>query len=208
MEHEDLRQYVRLVLERIRSKAPGTRWDIKTQDVRHVSKFNFKEFKSFDELDDMRTYANNRLEPIGEGSAREVYVLSGKHVLKLARNKAGIDQNKEEVDVYTDPETKSIVAKIFDFDKDFFWISSEMARPFTTLKELDFALGLQNTYFDEMVAWTLNGSVRDITKREPEVEGLEKFCKALVAVKEKFDLIGGDLIKPDSWGRAPDGHHR
>lgn len=153
----------------------------------------------------MRAYANNRLEQIGKGSAREVYVMSGKHVLKVASSMAGIAQNKEEVDVYTDPETKPIVAKIFDFDKDFFWISSEMARPFETLRELDYALGLQSTYFDEVVSWALTGSTREIVRREPEAKGLQEFCDALVAIKERFDLIGGDLVKPDSWGQAPDG---
>jgi hypothetical protein len=51
-------------------------------------------------------------------------------LLKIATGDSGVAQNKAEVDVFTNPKTKQIVATIFDFAKDYSWLSSELVNPF------------------------------------------------------------------------------
>ena len=46
--------------------------------------FNMREFKAMDEQYEMREYVEDRLQRIGEGSARTVFVLSPRFALKLA----------------------------------------------------------------------------------------------------------------------------
>jgi len=87
-------------------------------------------------FDDQWEYANEHLELLGVGSARSVFLLSSRYVLKMARGDRGFSfekgtaQNEAEVDVYTDPRTKPIVTKIYDFDpKKYTWVVSELVRP-------------------------------------------------------------------------------
>lgn len=67
-------------------------------------------------------YASLNLEELGKGSSRIVYLLSAKKVLKIALNVKGIAQNEAEIDIYTNPKTKAIIAKIFDYDVDYKYI--------------------------------------------------------------------------------------
>ena len=83
----------------------------------------------------MLDYAREHLKELGEGSSRAVFYLSNRYVLKLAINDAGYAQNEAEVEVFTNPATKPIIAKIYDFDSDYAWIISEVVRELTTARE-------------------------------------------------------------------------
>lgn len=56
-------------------------------------------------------------------------MLRSKRVLKIALNKQGIAQNEAEINIFTNPITKPIVAKVYDYDPNFLWIISELVRP-------------------------------------------------------------------------------
>jgi hypothetical protein len=58
-----------------------------------------------------------------------VYAISPKRVIKVALNKAGLAQNRTEVDVATDPKTRPVIANVFQADDDYKWIVSELVRP-------------------------------------------------------------------------------
>jgi hypothetical protein len=111
-----------------------------------VEKQRAKHGFSFKKLDELKTlqekfyYLRDHLEYISQGSSRFVFVLSSKKVIKLARNMAGVAQNKTEFDVYnTGP--KSIITKIFQHDPKFYWIVSELVRPFGKSGEFDKNIG-------------------------------------------------------------------
>jgi len=108
------------------------------ESIRHKGgKFDMEVFRDLEEFR-MLEYAHSTLQQIdgGTGSSRAAFIFSSGKVLKIAKEKkwggdldAGVAQNEYEVDLYTSPKTKPIVAKIFDSAADFVWIISELVRP-------------------------------------------------------------------------------
>lgn len=90
--------------------------------------FDIREFRTITNPDKAYEYAEQRLKLLGEGSSRAVFLFSSGKVLKIAHGKrsAGKAQNESEVDVFTDPRSKPVVAKVFDYGKDFTWLISEL----------------------------------------------------------------------------------
>lgn len=196
-----LRTYVRLLIEHIRS----------VRDER----FNFQKFRNMSSLDDMVRYVTTHLKQVGAGSSRRVFIFSGNKVIKLARNHAGLGQNREELNVFTNPKTAAIVARIFDYDPDFFWILSETARPITEV-EFEEIVGLDQTktdrsvfgknqlYMRDFCRYAAVGDFRSITWWTGNARVM-KFAVAIHTLVKENDLIPGDIIKLDSWGKTADG---
>ena len=91
--------------------------------------FDLRKLKTLESYEEMEEYASSKLKFLGQGSSRTVFYLSNRYVLKVARNIKGYGQNKAEVDVYTNPKSKPIVAKIYDFDdKEYSWLVSEVVK--------------------------------------------------------------------------------
>lgn len=188
-----LRQAIRLIIERIH--------------VTGQERFNFQHFKKLDELNDMMTYANLHLEELGEGSSRRVYVFSGNKVLKLATNRAGLGQNEQEVSVFTDPETAPIVARIHDYDPEYFWILSELTRPVKDSREFEALAGLADEGMLDIEEFCIDAVRGDFNFIDPYYEDprVRQLARAIHAVAKKNKLLKGDIKKPDSWGKTPDG---
>lgn len=92
--------------------------------------FNLEKFKSLPTTDQKIVYASNILPEMGEGSSRIVFAVSGGKALKIATNPKGLAQNEAEIDIFTNPKTKPVVARIFDADQQNEWIISEIVQPF------------------------------------------------------------------------------
>ena len=73
-------------------------------------------------------FVHSSLKLIGVGTARKVYKFGDK-VLKIAKDKRGIAQNKEEVKV--SKENNKLFTIVFDVDPKFLWIVAEKAKPCT-----------------------------------------------------------------------------
>lgn len=107
------------------------------------SSFKINEFKALKDQSSRLMYAREHLPELGIGSSRIVYALPNtKYVLKLARNNAGISQNEAEVELITSPATKNLVADIYDFDKDYYWLMSETVREFKGEREAKTRIGI------------------------------------------------------------------
>jgi len=107
--------------------------------------FNYNKFKSMKSYETQLEYANANLDYVGEGSSRIVFQLNSRLVLKMSNlldinddehfenredyNLYGQMQNEKEVEIFTDPNTKAAITKIYDFDEDFLWILSQYAAP-------------------------------------------------------------------------------
>lgn len=100
----------------------------------HLGKFNMDQFKRIATSAGRAAYLEDcHLPELGEGSSRAAYALSTSKVLKIAKftnYEAGKAQNEAEVSVWTNPETKEIAARIFDFSEDYAWVVMEIAKPF------------------------------------------------------------------------------
>lgn len=126
-------------------------------------------------------YAKEHLPFLGQGTSRAVFALSGDKVLKIANGKtlAGIAQNKQEVNLYTNPKTKPVVTKVYDVADDYSWIVSEIAKPFSSRAEFRQKTGVSADVLDEFVDFIVPGD-------------FEKSCEVYAAVFSLVDLEPDD----------------
>jgi hypothetical protein len=145
---------------------------------------------------------------LNSGSARRVYLVDNKSVLKWAKGARGLAQNETEVDVFTNPKTKPVVAKIYDYDPKFQWLVSEIVRPITDYNEFQKLTGLD---FEQDVA-----DLFYVTKFPDRLGGREEFAKHPRRIHNKFfqsilylmedtGLLNGDLRTIEHWGKTADG---
>jgi len=107
--------------------------------------FKWPEFKQLQTLEQELDYASKNLQELGRGSSRVVFLLSNRYVLKLALPAAGekgIQQNKGEISVYTNPASKGVVTAIYDQHPNYHWLVSEIAKPITKPEEFKQLAGI------------------------------------------------------------------
>ena len=184
------RQYISLIVEKIRTQ--------KGIYSPFGDRFNLNKFKSLPSAPIMRQYAYMFLEPLGHGSSREVYTLTSRYALKIARSEKGNAQNEAEVDAFTNPQTKDVVAKVQSFDKDFNWVIADLVSPLKNAREFEQLTGINFEKFCGVFKAECKGTS---TK---EFNG-SKFVKAVATTAKGSGLLVGDVCKIDSWGKSPDG---
>ena len=196
----------------------------------HFGKFNMNVFKKFSEDYDavkkMHDYAGQHLQVLGEGSSRTAFALSTSKVLKIiniskraeAKGKA---QNEAEVDVWTNPSTKMIAAKIFDFDgKRYDWLVMETAQQINNRmfqKILDIPFGIDYSEMIEVMVGkkSIRDIISDLEWRDNfsnETEGIIRkyienpppYMSALLALIKNSNLTLGD-INAEHFGKTADG---
>lgn len=116
--------------------------------------FNFKKFKNLS-VEEKLEYAKKHLPLLGQGSSRVVFGLGAGKVLKVVRaedkikQRKGFEQNKAEVELYTNPKTKPIITPIYDAADDFSWLITEPVKEFTTKADFREATGISH---DQLIA--------------------------------------------------------
>jgi len=166
--------------------------------------FNMQEFKKLQTLDEMSKYADANLQKLGQGTSRAAYLLSNRYALKLAIPSAeakGIGQNKGEVSVYTNPKSKNIVSTIYDYDQDYRWLISELARPVKSPQEFEEIAGISWNNFSSMIKsykdW--QNIIKDqddeynaaLTKMQNRVKALPQGTKPPPILQKKINRILG-----------------
>ena len=166
--------------------------------------------------------ANDKFHFLGEGSSRTTFAIGSKRVLKLAKNVKGIAQNRSEVEIFTDPKTKPIVAKIFDFAKDYSWVVAESVRSISQpddFKEIaGFSYGLFMSFLTFFKSSGYEGSIlrlRQTTKmlsaasqpeRLSQIEHLEQssFIHGIVGLLKNSNSYIKDFEALEHWGITAD----
>lgn len=189
MSVELLREYVEVMVEKIRTQ--------KNSNIRFGPKFDLKQFKSLEHVKHLNLYAETYLEKIGRGSSRAAYVFSSRYVLKIAVNNKGIAQNEAEVDAYTNPQSKPVIAKIYDFDPDYKWLMSELVRPLDNETEFEKFTGIDFEVF--------MGQVYDLINKEINPEKCSKLAAATTHTMLHNNILTYDIDRFDHWGATPDG---
>lgn len=189
MRNDVLSEYLSLVVERIRSQ----------RGVKGLSgdRFDMKKFKSLPGSDQMIVYANKFLQKLGEGSSRIAFLMSGKYALKIALNQKGLSQNEAELDVCTNPASKAVVAKIYDFDDKHRWLISDLVREISNEAEFKSLTGVRWT--EEFCVWTSHGiRMKKVPENLPDdMEIVRSTIKMAIA----NNLLPGDITKLEHWGR-------
>lgn len=182
----------------------------------------------FIKQDDAIEYVKKHLPLLGQGTSRIVFALSGDKVLKIAHRKtlAGEAQNEQEVNLYTNPDTKPVMTKIYDADDEYFWIISELAKPFSSASEFSAKTGLNADVMDDFektceeygkLLWDETQDfgyftvdpIDEVNSLEETVEWCKKNLKGTPAEHAvhlaKNGAAAGDLGPYDHWGTTADG---
>lgn len=184
-----LREYIEMVLEKIRSKR-----DVKSK---FGTKFDLKVFKTFDNIHIMLQYAQTFLDKLGEGSSRAAFLLNSRYVLKIATGDKGLAQNQAEVDTYTNSKSKAVVAKIMAADSSYNWLISDLVKPLNDPKEFE---QLTGTDWDEF-----QQSLFAALKHNEMPSDPSEFELAAIVTAKQNKLVRADLTSIEHWGKTPDG---
>lgn len=180
-------------------------------EMAYPTTFNMDEFKSLTSFAARIRYCQERLKRLSSGSSRIVYQIDDEKVLKLAKNRKGIAQNRAEGGDYY-KNSIGCFAEIYDVDDNYLWIEMQLARK---AKLSDFKR-LTGYDFNTMCQWIFNCRSRysmgcygydksydTIFNSEEFEEGLENY--SLFAYVEEYlcnyelEFVG-DLTRLNSWG--------
>jgi len=158
------------------------------------SGFDIRVFKSLETQQEQLSYAASFLKKLGAGSSRTVFYLSNRYVLKIARHdKKGPAQNKAEVDIYTSPKLKPVVAKIYDFDgKRYNWLISEVVRELAAYDEFKELAGFS---FDILCMYINSDKPIDVFIEEKT----EYYNKEIARAKNNIENNGGYRNSENKW---------
>jgi len=159
----------------------------------------------------------------GIGSSRVTFILTGKHILKLAKNAKGFAQNAAEVEL--SKKFPAITTKIFTVHPEHFYIVSELVKPleadeFGALSGIPFRLfhGIvriydrwnedeppeehitPDTWFEKLKDFGTFGGKLDALKKATTSPFLKEILKSVDA-----GLMAGDLLNPEHYGKTTDG---
>jgi hypothetical protein len=171
------------------------------------NKFDIRKFKSWDDDIAQLRYAEKHLEYLGGGSSREVFMLSNKYVLKIIGEDegAGKAQNEAEVDLYTNPSVKPLVTKIYDFDKEYNWIISELVRELNSEDEFEELSGMKWMRFRAILEVLEEGDPPKGFKELVQHELEKPFFNSVYEMLTQTSLMPGDLLSIGHWGKTADG---
>jgi hypothetical protein len=186
MNYDLIKEYVSLVLEKVRTTKKGSSFG---------NKFDIRKFKSLKDIKEMNAYADSFLEKLGQGSSRAAYILSSSKVLKIAVNKKGVAQNKTEMDVFTNPQTKPMISKIVDYDPEYTWLLADSVREFKSERDFEVAAKIRfGDFIDE---------VRSVKAGKSETNN--QLVMNTVNTMNSTDLLIGDIAIVEHWGKSADG---
>lgn len=154
-----------------------------------------KNLEKLDTFADQIKYAESTLEHLSSGSSRIVYKSPDGTVIKLAKNKKGLAQNKAEAN----PKMKSeFLNKIISHAKDFSWIETNFLDKITE-KEFEDLTGLPFKDFGDAVSQGLNSSSEKKSSKFDKVKK-SKIYKEMKRLGDEFHLLPGDMERISSWG--------
>lgn len=170
--------------------------------------FDLATFKRFEDQFDAYNYARDNLHLLGKGSGRVAYAYSSGKVLKLAMNEKGFAQNEVEVSVSSRPETRGIIARIYEHDPGMMWVLAELVRPIRDHEEF-----LRYIKFHDVGVYetgdTMAYVVDDIVSNEYEGQFANEvdpvFVQQLHTVVIENGLDVSDIVSMRSWGKTSDG---
>lgn len=111
---------------------------------------------------------------LGSGSSRRVYDLGNGYVVKVAKNRAGVEQNRAEYYIWEE-DSSGIFAEIFGVSSDYSMLIMRKGKKIRSMKTIW-------RYFDA------------------EDEDEFYYSPYMQRLKQKYKLLLGDFEKTSSWG--------
>lgn len=189
----DLRKYIRKILsESLIGEDYPTQFDMNV----------FKSLKTFKERIE---YCQSNLKRLNSGSSRIAYQIDDNKVLKLAKNKKGIEQNETEIDRGASGSYfSSILAQIFDSHPDGLWVEMELDRK---INSGEFRM-ITKFQIEDIGKYLINfqkensGQKSQYHLQQPLVDRLDndEFVQQLREFVAGTDALAGDLGQISSYG--------
>lgn len=163
--------------------------------------WSWEEFNSLKSFRDKRQYCYNHLTERGVGTARITFLFSEGKVLKLAKNKKGIAQNKAESKLYkiVDNTHQSLLATIYDSSPSGDWIIMEKISK------------VNPTEFKKYFGVSLREYIRIVNEDMYEgkkYQGNRRVMKMIDLMHNMEEVYGyaiGDMGRLSSYGKRADG---
>jgi hypothetical protein len=171
-------------------------------EMAYPSSFSFDEFNKISSHIGKLRYANTHLQRITSGSSRTVYKVDDEKVLKIAKNKKGLDQNASESDWSI--HSYGISATVFNHSEDDFWVEMELAKrvspsrfkALTGISFVDLQVALRHLEYRSK-----RYSVYQPPKPDPKIFENE-FYQNLERFIYDYDFPTGDLARLNSYGEV------
>lgn len=173
----------------------------------YPSTFNKQDFENIKSFQGKLDYAVTHMKKIATGSARAVFKVDEQKVLKIAKNKKGLAQNRAESDPYL--QNYDITARVFDMDRrNDFWLEMELATKLTPTKFKE----ITGVTIDQVSMYVChkhaehNGKKSFFSHRlDPQI--LEKldnneFLIDLLSLMQDMNMPCGDLGRLSSFGEV------
>lgn len=145
-------------------------------------------------------FCNTNFQKLKAGSSRIAYNYDENHVLKLAKNNAGIAQNSTESDGFIQQGYKSIVANVIDSDPNDLWLIVQKAYK-AKQSDFQFFANISFNDFCAMIKAELN--FQHFTKPNNYAELIEnEFLQEILNLANDYNMPAGDLCRISSYGKV------
>lgn len=162
--------------------------------------FDLNELKSRIKLSDMWKYASERLENIGTGASRTVFLLDSSRVLKVGMSPLtdtdGTLQNRKEAKLAAVEEISEIVPTVHDHDDGGKWLVCDFASPLSSESEFESLTGF---------------GLYDLLESVKSGKWLDDRLSPGLAAMSRNDVVMDELYSFWQWGeelRRPGCGHR
>jgi len=172
--------------------------------VATLSDERLEELSSIRSFTDRLKFCNKHWEKLGAGSSRVVFDYNADSVLKLAKNKKGLEQNAVECDGFL--QNYDVIPELREEDSSERWIVVEKVQKAT---ESDFQsiLGISwedyctyMRYQDERRSKNPKNPFEDKPEFKEKLDN-DEFIGEIVDILVNFDMKVGDLIRISSYGK-------
>lgn len=181
---------------------------------RRILKEDYPQGFSFDELNNIKTikerlmYAAKYFGRPKLGSSRATYFIDNEKVLKIAKNKKGLEQNRTEIDIAKQSWYSEVVVQIFNYDdEDYSYAEMERASRLKDVKIFESVFNGHSLEEVKLIA-LYRYSPQYYGKNKPDyLEEIDnklsdesQFYYELLDMLGSYDLHILDVFKLDSWG--------
>lgn len=162
-----------------------------SEDVLEIA--NYPEGFNINQLKDQTSFAakvrylrSHGLDKLGAGSSRAAFIADNDTVIKVAKNKKGLAQNRVEAELSANVSNDAPIAKVKDSDTDNIWIESERARK------------AKPTDFKTLMGYPMN----DIMKVVRELVDEQRGTRVSEYQEEYLYLTDRELFEEMQWTKA------
>lgn len=164
--------------------------------------FSFEEFNKIPSYAGKLKYANTHLNKITSGSSRVVYKVDDEKVLKIAKNKKGLDQNAVESD--WSMANYGVTAHVFLHSEDNFWVEMELAKKLSPSRFKEIT-GISLADYQAAIQY-LGSQMQPRSFYQPKKPAQEIYDNEFYQDMERFisdyDFPTGDFARLNSYGEV------